>query len=376
MNQQPHSNIGAGAPRRGAVLAVIIPARNAASTIARCLDAVIAQPDDDVEIMVVDEGSSDATCAIAANYPVTVIRLDAPNGGTAGRNRGAASASAPFLFFTDADVEIGPGVLDRVRRALEAGVPALVGSYDDQPAVRTVVSMFKNLAHHHFHQRSGREVTTFWTGCGAVTRELFESAGGFDEQMSSISDVEFGYRLASRGIHVRLDPFLRVKHLKHWTLPLLLSTDVRLRAMPWAQLLLRYRHLPRNLNFSTDQRVAAGLAFATAALLPMTAFSNRARIALVAAIGAAAWINRSLYRLFFDRGGIRLALGGFLLQQLYYLYSLAGLFLGMARYGWRAARSVSPDEAGSPIRSGAMNGTLTHAEANEAVESSGPGSIS
>jgi len=315
-----------------AAVSIIIPAYNAASTLARCLDAVFQQAGPDVEVIVVDDCSSDATREVASGYPVRLIAMAQHGGSGIARNRGAAAAQGQVLFFSDADVTIAEGTLSRARADLaEPRVDAVIGSYDDDPPVRTTVSLFKNLAHHYFHQRSGPDATTFWGACGIIRRELFMSMGGFDEELPEMSDVELGYRLAARGAHIRLDPALQVKHLKHWTLGLLLRTDLSLRAFPWSSLLLKYGYLPKGLNFTIEQRAAALLAMLLAVLGAASLVRPVAALPLALCVGLAVWVNRGLYRLFFRRGGLRLLVGGFLLQQLYYLYSAVGLTVGIAR---------------------------------------------
>jgi glycosyltransferase involved in cell wall biosynthesis len=64
-------------PRPG--VSVIVPARNAEATLSRCLDSLIAQATDDVELIVVDDNSSDATTAIVSRYPVRLIELRPEN---------------------------------------------------------------------------------------------------------------------------------------------------------------------------------------------------------------------------------------------------------------------------------------------------------
>ena len=178
-----------------------------------------------------------------------------------------------------------------------------------------------------------REATTFWGACGAIRREVFLAAGGFNEkryQLPSIEDVELGSRLVDRGVRIVLDPALQVKHLKRWTLVSLIVTDVMRRAIPWTLLWLERGRAQTDLNFSGAQRVAAmvSVAMVTAVML---ALLHPALWLVVAALAAAALaINRRLFALLLNRGGIRLTLAGFFLQQLYYLYSLFGLAVGIA----------------------------------------------
>ena len=316
-----------------------MPALNASATIALCLDALTAQASDEVEIIVVDDGSTDDTYEIASRYNVRLLRLPRNMGPSAARNRGAEMARAPVLFFLDADVAIGPGGFARAEASMSGtGAGAVIGSYDDDPAARSTISRFKNLAHHYFHQQSRGEAATFWGACGVVRRDLFFAAGGFDEQRDGIEDVELGYRMTARGIRIVLDTGLQVKHLKRWTLRSLVATDVRMRAIPWTILWLEGHRLPADLNFSIDQRLAAMVAIAIAIITPIAIFKDQFWVLVVTLVVAAIWLNRDLYRLLFNRGGFWFSVNGFLLQQLYYLYSIAGVAAGVAIYVARSRR--------------------------------------
>lgn len=314
-------------------LSAIVPALNAGATIAQCLDALTAQASDEVEIIVVDDGSTDDTYEIASRYNVQLLKLPMNIGPSAARNRGAEMARAPILFFLDADVAIAPRGLARAGASMsgtDAG--AVIGSYDDDPGARSAISRFKNLAHHYFHQRSRPDATTFWGACGVVRRDLFFAAGCFDEQRDGIEDVELGYRMTARGIRIVLDPGLQVKHLKRWTLRSLLATDLKMRAIPWTILWLEGHRLPADLNFSIDQRLAAIVAIAIVVITPIAIFKYQFWVLVVASVVVGIWLNRDLYRLLFKRGGFWLSVNGFLLQQFYYLYSMAGVAAGIAIY--------------------------------------------
>ena len=320
-------------------LSAIVPALNAAATIARCLDALTAQASDEIEIIVVDDGSTDDTYEIASRYNVRLLKLPQNMGPSCARNRGAVMARALILFFLDADVAIAPGGLARAGASMsgtDAG--AVIGSYDDDPSARSAISRFKNLAHHYFHQRSRTDATTFWGACGVVRRDLFFAVGGFDEQRHGIEDVELGYRMTARGIRIVLDPGLQVKHLKRWTLRSLVATDLKMRAIPWTILWLEGYRLPADLNFSTDQRLAAIVTIAIAIITPIAIFKYQLWMIIGALVVVAVWLNRDLYRLLFKRGGFWFSVTGFFLQQLYYLYSIAGVAAGVAIYFARMRR--------------------------------------
>src|SRR5437588_2873340 len=92
---------------------VIVPVRNSQDTLPRTLEALAAQDiDGDYEVIVVDDGSTDATAERARNAPGPVSVISRPAGGqAAARNAGVGRAAAPALAFCDADVFPTPGWL-------------------------------------------------------------------------------------------------------------------------------------------------------------------------------------------------------------------------------------------------------------------------
>ena len=106
------------APARGLV-SVIIPALNAGAWIAETLASVRAQTYRDVETVVVDDGSSDATAEVAESLGAAVIRTHGAGPGGA-RNAGMAAARGEFLQFLDADDLLSPEKVSRQVTVLEA----------------------------------------------------------------------------------------------------------------------------------------------------------------------------------------------------------------------------------------------------------------
>lgn len=122
---------------------VIIPVYNAAATLARALDSVLAQTYAAHEIIVVDDGSTDASAAVVAGYGDKIRYLRQDNAGvSAARNRGAQVASGDWLAFLDADDWYYP---DRLKWHAEwiARDPALdflSGDYEYRDAADTLLS--------------------------------------------------------------------------------------------------------------------------------------------------------------------------------------------------------------------------------------------
>ena len=110
------------------LISVVIPAYNYAHLLPRALDSVLGQLSDDVELIVVDDGSTDNTAAVLADYQARHAALQVisqVNGGAAtARNRGIATAAGRYVLLLDADDELLPGALAALREQVLAQ-PAL-----------------------------------------------------------------------------------------------------------------------------------------------------------------------------------------------------------------------------------------------------------
>jgi glycosyltransferase involved in cell wall biosynthesis len=214
-------------------------------------------------LLVVNDGSTDRSVEIARSTSATVIdTLNGPVGPAAARNLGAVKARGEILFFVDADVLISSDTLASVADAFELRpeYDALFGSYDDEPGDAGFLSQYKNLTHAYIHQQAQDEGSTFWSGCGAVRRDVFLRHGGFDVARyprPSIEDIELGRRMKSSGSRIWVNKTIKVKHLKRWTFKGLLKTDIFDRGIPWTRLILSERNIPDDLNLNRGQRISA-----------------------------------------------------------------------------------------------------------------------
>jgi len=280
------------------------------------------------EVLVVDDGSTDDTAAAAAAMGARVI----PSGGHrrgpgAARNEAARQARGEILWFVDSDVIAAPGGPRQIRCALaEPGAVAVFGSYDDRPPAPNLLSQYKNLVHHYYHQIGRREASTFWAGCGAVRRDAFLGVGGFDVARfpkPSIEDIELGYRLRAAGGRILLWPNLQGTHLKVWRFRNLVETEVFQRALPWSRLLLAGEGPKGDLNVGSAEQLRALLAAALMPALLATLAGMAPWWLLPAAVALAFAANLDLFALLLRRGGIGLGLFGVAFHQFYYLYATA-----------------------------------------------------
>lgn len=296
-------------PADSPALSVIVPAEEGSATLPQCGEALTRALGPDDELIVIERPS--------LGFPGHK------------RNLGARRASRPVLVFIDSDVVIHSDALDRMRSAFAEGpdLDAVFGAYDTTPAPEGLVAVFRNLLHHHVHAVEAGPAQTFWTGIGAIRRETFERAGGFDPRLRALEDVELGMRLVDAGHRIVLDPAIAGRHLKTWSLSGMVLTDLFHRSIPWTRLLLERHTAPAILNLGWRHRLSA-------ACLVACGGASAARRPVAAAGSAATFValNGRLYQLLAERGGPRLAGAGVPLHALHHLTGMTGLALGTAAH--------------------------------------------
>ncbi|MGE0126738.1 MAG: glycosyltransferase family 2 protein [Blastocatellales bacterium] len=306
-------------------LSVIVPVYNSTAYLKQCLFALAESQYDDFEVLVVDDGSTEPIEPLVASFGFKYLRIDGPGGPARARNRGAAQVNGHYLVFVDADVCVHPDALARFAAvfASDAQAAAVIGSYDDSPAEQNFLSQYKNLFHHYVHHQSDGDVPTFWSGCGAMRRELFLAFGGFDEKRyrrPAIEDIELGAWMSAAGHRIVLDSRIKGKHLKRWTLWGLLKTDIFDRGVPWTRLMLRSGAMANTLNVKPAQRLSVALVGLTGLTMLAALWWPLMLIAAVTLALIVTALNFDFYRFFAARSGVWFALRVAPLHWLYFCY--------------------------------------------------------
>jgi hypothetical protein len=341
-------------------LSVVVPAHNAAAMLPRSLGALrstdVAR--DAWELIVIDDASRDATSLVAAEYADVVITLPpGPHGPAYARNRGVEVARGEVVVFIDADVCVHADTLGRFAAlfAQRPDIAAAFGSYDASPPASGIVSQFRNLLHHHVHQRDAGDAETFWAGCGAVRRDVLIGAGLMDAwhfPRPQIEDIELGRRLRRAGHRILLCPEIQCVHLKRWTLRGMLVTDFKDRGTPWMRLILAEGAgaTPATLNLRFREKVCtvmAGIHFAALLAAPVLRSAWPLLVALVAA-AVVVGVNHRFFSLLRRSRGIGFALAAVPLHLLFYFTGgLAGV-AGMLHHVARRSRSRPADRVAAP----------------------------
>lgn len=200
------------------MISIIIPVKNGARTIRECLSAAKEQHDLDspYEIIVVDDGSSDDTCAIAESLGLQVISQENA-GPAAARNAGARAAQGDILAFTDADCVPDSHWLQNLTAPFQQpGVIGTKGTYRTHQA--SLIARFVQQEYQSKYARMAKQPTIDFidTYSAAYRRDVFLQNGGFDPAfpIPSVEDQEFSFRLARKGYIMKFAPMAVVYH-KH-----------------------------------------------------------------------------------------------------------------------------------------------------------------
>lgn len=311
-------------------VSVIIPVYNGGENFKKCIDSLALCVPPPEEIIVVADSESDRAYLYAQERGHKTIILQTRNGKLAGpsaaRNKGASIARGNLLLFIDADVVVRKDIIGQVISTFydNKDLDALIGSYNDLPKERGIVSQYKNLQHHYIHQISNEKASTFWGACGAIKSEMFNSIGGFcpDYTVPSVEDIELGYRLIQKGKQIKLKKDIQVTHLKKWGFWSMIKTDVMNRAIPWSKLIL-HRDIPYDLNISLSARVSTltSLILVISFLFCVVYGLPHYSYLVLLCCGVLFILNRGFYSFLLRKKGIKFLLCAIPLHWLYYFYS-------------------------------------------------------
>jgi glycosyltransferase involved in cell wall biosynthesis len=204
------------------LVTVVVAARNEATTIARCVRSLREQTHPAVEIVVVNDGSTDATGPLAAAAGATVLTVEARGAGAA-RNRGTASGQGSIVAFIDADAYAAPDWLASLVKTLAnpawAGVGGVQFAPDNATEFQRRVQRFlecMGFASNYMHPSGGIvRPTAHNPSCNsAYRRTVLEAAGGFREDLFPCEDLDLDRRLTSTGHRLGFAPAARVYHYR------------------------------------------------------------------------------------------------------------------------------------------------------------------
>ena len=191
--------------------AVIIPHYNDVTRLQRCLAALMPTVPPEVEVLVVDNGSSDPLDGVRRSYPDLRIVTEPRKGAAMARNRGVQETTAPQLFFLDCDCVPTPDWLATARRV--AGQADIVGGtvtlFDETPPPRNGAQAFETVF--AFDNRGYIATKGFSVTANLLTRrDIFAAVGDFVPGLSE--DLDWCHRARAKGYGLIHVDDLRVAH--------------------------------------------------------------------------------------------------------------------------------------------------------------------
>jgi glycosyltransferase involved in cell wall biosynthesis len=183
-------------------ISLIIPAYNEESYLPACLDAVMANVGDKaMEVIVIDNNSTDGTRAVVERYPSVRYVFEAEKGITRARQRGFLSATGDILAYVDADTHPPAGWIEQIweQYAKNDELACLSGPYSfyDLSGLRNAVSAGWFIAARPLYGITGYMLVG---GNFAIRRDVLEKMGGFDATIEFYGeDVDIAKRAQKHG---------------------------------------------------------------------------------------------------------------------------------------------------------------------------------
>jgi glycosyltransferase involved in cell wall biosynthesis len=184
------------------VISIIIPAFNEEKNIARCLHGLRMQNNlrDECEIIVVDDGSTDATREIAQKRGARVLQ-QAHFGAAAGRNLGAQNARGDPVLFLDADCEPDPNWVAAMTAPFADPIIVGAGGMKQTHQSGFIPRFIQMEFDYRYDQvRSHQYIDFIDSGTAAYRRAIFLQNHGFDTSLMDAEDVELSFRLSEQGL--------------------------------------------------------------------------------------------------------------------------------------------------------------------------------
>lgn len=273
------------------LLSFVIPTFNSRRSISACLESMFCQQDPEVEICVIDNGSTDATSDfIVQNYPqIKLIRNTENKGSSVARNQGIRATKGEFVVFLDSDACLAPDFLRVLRPKLEnldSRCAGLVAKIIQEGAGKIFSCGLRIDSLYRSHDigkgepgsavRASRAVDGFNSCCAVLRRscleEVREKGAYFDEDFFFLfEDTDLSVRLRKKGYYFSFDPQLVCMHAgggapidpqkrRFFTFRNRLYIILKNEKKPGAFFLKSlYYDLPRTLHFCLTNRHASNV---------------------------------------------------------------------------------------------------------------------
>lgn len=198
------------------MISIVIPTYNASRYMPALLDSIFRQAVDEMEVIIVDDRSTDDTVKVVKNYPVKVIEMEVNGGPARARNRGVEEAKGDIILFFDSDVLVLDGTIKEVEDYFKKHpkTKCLIGICSTEPLNKGFVSSYMAMFEYiHLIDRKYDKVSVFAPRCGAIKKDFFQKLGGYveDYKGADVEDFELARRINKEDCII-LNPKIMVKH--------------------------------------------------------------------------------------------------------------------------------------------------------------------
>ena len=246
---------------------VVVPVRDLADSLARCLEGLERQRlREQIEVIVVDDGSIDGSLDVARRFGVRIISQER-QGASVARNRGVIEARGRIVLFLDADCIPSPDwVYQLTRPLLEGSASVTVGKYVSQQREWAARLIQLELEDRYSRMQAHTTIDFINTGTCALSRDLLQE-NPFDAIFGRLEDLDLSFRLAHRRTLMVFVPEAEVQHQHPQTLWRYMKR--KFRYARYAPLL--YRRFPKKTlsDSSTPKKRRLQLALLGLALLSL-----------------------------------------------------------------------------------------------------------
>lgn len=199
-------------------ISAVVCAYNEETTIGACVDSVLSSTYPNLELIVCDDGSTDATAAIVEGRGVALLRLDHAGLSNA-RNAGLAAATGDIVAFLDADAACHPHWPFHLALSLEDPVAATGGPNLPVPNAGLVERAISHVPGQASEVLLGRDRAEHVPGCNmAFRRDRLLEIGGFDDRYTSAGDdLDVCWKLHDAGLEIGFSPAAQILHHRRST---------------------------------------------------------------------------------------------------------------------------------------------------------------
>ncbi|MEW1694690.1 glycosyltransferase family 2 protein [Streptomyces sp. NPDC091278] len=183
------------------LVSVVIPMYNDRPTIDLCLRSVREQSYPHIQVIVVDDASTDGCADIAATHPVQLVRVKENGGPGSSRNEGVRRSRGEIVFFLDADLTMHPEAVAQAVALFDENPTygAVFGIPDKEPLFEEgLVGQYRILQYHYWRKSAEGLVSGGFYALGAVRKAAFMEAGWFNTALRQTEEIDHAERLAAR----------------------------------------------------------------------------------------------------------------------------------------------------------------------------------